>query len=307
MANSYTTNLNLTKPEVGADTDAWGGHLNSDLDTLDAIFKNDGTGSSVGLNVGSGKTLSVGGTANITGTLTAPLHTSATTMTFQTNGTTNAMYIDASQNVGIGTTSPSYKLHVAGGSGASVIYSSAVAGQAAYVSIAGNGNTFGSTSFDLIQNDTSTFVYNRANTPMIFGTNNAERMRIDSSGNLQVGGSTVTNTAGYVNSRTNARAWVTFTGSTGAIVAGYNVSSITRNGAGDYTFNFTTALADANYFYMGQGYAGGAQYQIAGGSQGNGTVKATGSLRMQYGFVSSSFGVLTNQDPATGYMVIFGN
>lgn len=43
MANAYTTNLNLTKPEVGADTDAWGGHLNTDLDTLDGIFASAGT------------------------------------------------------------------------------------------------------------------------------------------------------------------------------------------------------------------------------------------------------------------------
>lgn len=45
-----------------------------------------------------------------------------------------------------------------------------------------------------------------------------------------------------------AKAWVNFNG-TGvvAIRAQYNVSSITDNGTGLYTVNFTTALADANY------------------------------------------------------------
>lgn len=38
MANSFTTNLNLEKPEVGADSNLWGNHLNSDLDILDSIF-----------------------------------------------------------------------------------------------------------------------------------------------------------------------------------------------------------------------------------------------------------------------------
>jgi hypothetical protein len=38
MANGSTSNLNLTKPEVGADTDAWGGHLNGNLDALDAML-----------------------------------------------------------------------------------------------------------------------------------------------------------------------------------------------------------------------------------------------------------------------------
>jgi hypothetical protein len=61
MADTYTTNLNLTKPEPGAAEDTWGISLNADLDALDAIFKSDGTGTSIGLNIGSGKTLSVAG------------------------------------------------------------------------------------------------------------------------------------------------------------------------------------------------------------------------------------------------------
>lgn len=45
-----------------------------------------------------------------------------------------------------------------------------------------------------------------------------------------------------------ARAWVNFNGTgTVAIRASGNVSSITDNGTGDYTANFTTALPDANY------------------------------------------------------------
>jgi hypothetical protein len=50
------------------------------------------------------------------------------------------------------------------------------------------------------------------------------------------------------------RAWVNFNGTgTVAIRASGNVSSITDNGVGDYTVNFTTAMPDANYAALASG------------------------------------------------------
>jgi hypothetical protein len=52
------------------------------------------------------------------------------------------------------------------------------------------------------------------------------------------------------------RAWVNFDGTTNVggfctIRADFNVSSVTDNGTGNYTVNFTTAMPDANYTFVG--------------------------------------------------------
>jgi hypothetical protein len=49
-----------------------------------------------------------------------------------------------------------------------------------------------------------------------------------------------------------ARAWVNFNGSgTVSIRTSFNVSSITDNGTGEYTVNFTTAMSDSDYAWAG--------------------------------------------------------
>lgn len=62
-------------------------------------------------------------------------------------------------------------------------------------------------------------------------------------------GSVIAAKLGTTEQKQIAKAWVNFNGTTspGTIRSSYNVSSVTKNGTGDYTVNFATAFADANY------------------------------------------------------------
>jgi hypothetical protein len=66
----------------------------------------------------------------------------------------------------------------------------------------------------------------------------------------------------------SAKAWVNFDGTgTVAIRAAFNVSSITDNGTGDYTVNFTVAMVDANYSAVavgGNGAIGAGSFNRCG-------------------------------------------
>lgn len=85
-----------------------------------------------------------------------------------------------------------------------------------------------------------------------------------------------------------AKAWVNFNGTgTVAIRAAGNVSSITDNGTGNYTVNFTTAMPDANYSVSGvTGYSdGGSAGSFNGGAVNirwdTATPMQTGSVLIQ--------------------------
>jgi len=78
------------------------------------------------------------------------------------------------------------------------------------------------------------------------------------------------------------RAWVNFNGTgTVAIRAGGNVSSITDNGTGDYTINFTTAMPDANYAIAGFATYPLSTQAVGLVSFGNDFAPASGSVRIK--------------------------
>ena len=92
------------------------------------------------------------------------------------------MRIDSSGNVGIGTTSPSYSLHV-NRTGAAAQMAVQTNTTAAYVY-----SLYGSTvNTALISDSTTSYLSAETNNPLVIRTNATERMRIDSSGNVGIG------------------------------------------------------------------------------------------------------------------------
>ena len=146
------------------------------------------------------------------------------TLVIQTNGTTVAATFGTDQ-----------KLTLAGALVTTGV-STFAAGSAAAPSITTTG-------------DTNTGVFFSAADTIDFTEGGAATGQFDSSGNFKFNSG-----YGSVATAFGCRAWVNFNGTgTVAIRGSGNVSSITDNGTGDQTVNFTTAMPDGNYVWAATG------------------------------------------------------
>jgi uncharacterized protein (AIM24 family) len=130
----------------------------------------------------------------------------------------------------------------------------------------------------------------------------------DAAGTIQVSGNPISGTTGSFSGDLSfnsgygsaavaygCRAWVNFDGTgTPAIRSSGNVSSITDNGTGDYTVNFTTAMPDANYSTVKTVHLSGNVLVVRGGniSASAANVYVTNTLNTQV-------------DPAEVFVAIF--
>jgi hypothetical protein len=170
-----------------------------------------------------------------------------------------AITIDSSERVGIGTTSPECKVHIMKASSGGTTDGSAVchmenSGSALLQITAGTANTAGIAFGDSGNSNIGSVYYDNSVNDMIFRTDNGEKMRITSAGNV---------TADTFVGEGAINGWCTFNGTgTVAIEDSFNVSSLTDSGTGYYGVNWDTNFNNASFCNAGlcKNYSGGTEY-----------------------------------------------
>lgn len=107
----------------------------------------------------------------------------------------------------------------------------------------------------------------------------------------------------------SAKAWVNYNGNSQTVRASYNVSSVTRNSAGNYTMNFTTAMANADYAPVFGGsaafgitVAGNAWFIGVYTASGGGAPALKSTTQLQFGTANGGTGQI---DVPDAYVAIF--
>jgi hypothetical protein len=238
--------------------------------------------------------------ANVLGTsptITTPTISSlssaaATALTLQSAGTT-AVTIDTSQRVGIGTSSPVAKLQI----------KQANTSYGILVEASGNDAWMRFQHNDSVGIIETTYDTSAGYTPLTFKTGGAERMRIDSSGNVGIGGS-VTNEGGYARALqitgSSDCALQVKTGSSYSYFAQNGTTLQIRNDTTSGIINFSTEATERMRIESGGSVLVGTTSNIAANAkifaQGNGVGIAvgygTGSTAYRHMYMNSGDGTL---------------
>lgn len=179
------------------------------------------------------------------------------------------MRINSSGNAGIGTSSPTARVHAYSTTAMNQLTVDGAGAIKTGVNFASGGTTYGQIYFDNIAPYDMSMYQQYTTGSLVFGTNNTERMRITNAGLLQFNSG-----FGSVATAFGCRAWVNFNGTgTPSITGSGNISSITDIGVGNYRVNMTTAMPDIAYSCQGMiGAGGGTGGNVEGGANGTGQV-----------------------------------